>query len=187
MKIINLVRRKSKSVISEKKKMLYQPNAVGYAIFTEYIHQNKFTGLIHAIAMPIATSSLVLIIYSIMALYKGVLNGLLYTTYVTYFILGGYASGYATYDPIFGFITICFYGLIPMNFTLQYINYYGNPFNIKKYLRIGVMGMLISVLCMEFIGHWYLEGAGSDVSQLFNSIYQTPLYGIRSLIFNIIK
>jgi len=34
---------------------------------------------------------------------------------------------------------------------------------------------------MEVVGHWYLEGQGSDLTQVINSVYWTQLYGFQSL------
>ena len=34
---------------------------------------------------------------------------------------------------------------------------------------------------MEFGGHWYLEGQGSDLTKVINSIYWTPYFGVKSL------
>ena len=46
----------------------------------------------------------------------------------------------------------------------------------------GAIMMIASTCVMEFVGHWYIEGVGSDVSQVLNSIIHTPLYGARSIL-----
>lgn len=48
-------------------------------------------------------------------------------------------------------------------------------------LIYGIMALLFSVCVMEFIGHWFIEDHASDVWQLGNSVFHTPLYGLRSL------
>ena len=54
---------------------------------------------------------------------------------------------------------------------------------LYKCIIRGASLMFISIIIMEFIGHWFIEGKGSDLTHLLNSIYHTPLYGMYSLFF----
>lgn len=161
--------------------MLFLPNQAGYDIFTSYIHQNPATGIIHGLGLPIAAAGVMIIIYSILAMVFHRVTAERWSRYVIAFILGGYATGYVTMDFKVGVGVIVFYGWV-MGRTITYLNRIKYPYDRKKYLLVGVLMLGIPVIMMEFFGHWYLEGLGSDVSQLFNSIYHTPLYGTRAVL-----
>jgi hypothetical protein len=174
--------------------MLPIPNIDGYRLFTEYIHQHPVTGLIHAIFMPLATCGFFLIVFAILGLYminkikyyeqwpgkltkiKNIVNGL------AHFILGFVFAGYVTFSPWVGSLTIMFYWYVIQK-TVNYAeSFEKTPINMSRILYNGLYLLVTSIIIMEFIGHWYLEGKGSDITQLLNSIYHTPLYGTISLI-----
>ena len=144
--------------------MIFYPNTTGYEIFTGTIHQKPVTGIIHGVGTPIAAYGIFYFLYC--------LFGRETTTKILYFTLGFFSCGYITYSPYWGFVTIMFYRYLV---SLYIRSYRGH--NIPKALTITAL----PILCMEFIGHWYLEDKSSDVSQLINSIYHTPLYGVKSL------
>jgi len=90
-------------------------------------------------------------------------------------ILAFMMIGWFTFEPIYSIITVAFYWLL-INWTM---NRAGKN---KNNLFIGATMLAISVSVMEFIGHWYLEGNASHLGEFFNSVYHTPLYGVKSLL-----
>lgn len=173
----------------------YLPNIEGYNLFNHRIHQHMITGLIHGICTPIAGIGIFMIIFAINILltrrFLLKLSPAERTKRIMYVILGFYLSGYLSYSPGYGLITVLFYWYI-INKTINRVHYNHSPtYNIYyKYDDIktqqlfikGVMFLLFSVCGMEFIGHWLIEGEGSNVSLLFNSIYHTPLYGVKNIL-----
>jgi len=154
--------------------MLYLPSQLGYDIFTSYIHQNWLTGILHGIGLPASAIGVFMIIYGLFSLVSSEPKTL--TRYVSYFVLGGYTSGYLGYDPYWGILTILIYWIL-IHESINTAAGHSPLVNIK----VGSVIFASSLFLMEFIGHWLLESQGSDVSQLFNSIFHTPLYGVKAI------
>ena len=172
--------------------LIFLPNSHGYSEFTSYIHRNTLTGIIHGIGLPISAIGLFTLIYTLVHIaIRNRLHSKIYTICVASFILGGYTVGYITYDPYWGLITILFYSWLIFR-TIDKV--YTDALTVdsilthtKTQMFKGLIYLFVPVLFMEFLGHWILEGKGSDVSQLLNSIYHTPLYGIKALFEPIFK
>ena len=166
--------------------MLFLPNQEGYDIFTSYIHQHPITGISHGLGLPISAAGLMVLIYTLFTLVTERYKAESWSRYAIYFILGGYATGYAVMDFRTGLLVITLYGFI-MNYTINKMDQISYPFRRTKWFIIGGLLFGLPVVVLEFYSHWYLEGSGSDISQLFNSIYHTPLYGTRALLDGVIK
>ena len=161
--------------------MDFQPNQIGYYMFTEYIHKNDITGVIHGIGTPIAGMFIFNLLYIIVNIFT---KDAYHTEYILknimYFILGFFSCGYLTYDFSWGLVTIMFYWYI-FNVTINRLVFYNLKFTFSNIYKI-ILGITIPISVMEFVGHWYLENSGSDINMLANSIYHTPLYGVKSLL-----
>lgn len=167
----------------------------GYDLYREYIHRDLFVGILHAVFFPVGAVGFFVGLYGLLMwlgfnelkVYNGLhvlLLAIISTMLYSYgcisnddFLVGGYflLFHYAT-------IMYCLYYLdakyMSMNTTM------------KESLRtqaiyvclLGLCLVGISLFMMEMVGHWLIEGKGSDVTQVINSINYTPLYGIKSVI-----
>ena len=70
--------------------------------------------------------------------------------------------------------------------VLEFILYqqlYSNPkWNRTMFLIRGITLIAVNVGALESIGHGLFEGHHSYVSEFFNSVFHTPLYGINSVL-----
>lgn len=153
--------------------MLLDITSTGYDIYRESIHQNCITGQIHGIFMPFAVFSVGLMANYLLG------KKLTYNILLTILIIQTIGFGYI-YPLLAGFnytIYIC---------ILEYLYHMrDDPSDIKekKYFYIGLLCFLISWFMMEIVGHAFIENNHSDLTKVINSIYWTPLYGWRSLLF----
>lgn len=152
--------------------MIFIPNQTGYELFTSTIHQDPVTGLIHGLAMPFACQGFFLIVYGLLTAMG--FRSLEYTHNLLWFIVGGMLSGYITFDPIWGVVSLVLYS--------TYISLSIERYNRIRYpIFVGIVTMAAALFCMEIIGHQYIESQASDITQLPNSIYHTVLYSTKSL------
>ena len=158
--------------------MMFEPTYLGYSLFTQVIHRNYYTGILHGIFLPVAAIGLMFIIHSLIKkLYRFDSNHAVRekTEKVMWYILGWFSCCYASYDVYYGAITILFYYCL-MNQGIK----------AGPNLLWGILLMGLSVGMMEFVGHWYLENGASNLSHFFNSVIHTPLYGVRSILNQIV-
>lgn len=132
----------------------------GYELLRSYIHQNCVTGVLHGIFMPIS-------IYGVGLMIKSITN---YSAHILGVILVLQTLGYLLIDPLMSLVNCYFYICV-----LIIIN--ERPGNF----RLGLILLLVGWVMMEPIGHWIIERNASDLRYVVNSIYWTPLYGMRSL------
>ena len=153
--------------------VVLDPTSAGYAAYTATIHQHPVTGILHGVFMPITCIGFFLAVSSVL--------GLRFSKWTLNIILAGMFAGYATFDLIYGSIALTSYGLL-IHLILATL-----PPDRKAKIRwtrlkAGLLLMLIGLFMMECIGHWSFEGHGSNVLELLNSIYHTPLYGTKNLL-----
>lgn len=183
--------------------LYFDPSYAGYLIYREHLHQHVITGILHGIFMPIATIGFFIAIYAALSMAiigKGSslchLHDNVYdiANNILLCILSGFWTGYFSYTPIMGTFTIFFYYII-IRITIDKThsvlkNWRNDPtsfwvtWKYQKYLlTLGLLLIAGSLFFMEIIGHWILEGEGSDLTKVINSIYHTPPYAMESLFF----
>lgn len=176
----------------------------GYDLFREYIHRNLFVGFLHALFFPIAAVGFFSGLYGLamrlgineFTIYNG-LHGLLLV------IVSTMMTSYVMFAPWLGIATLSFHYVLIIIILRSFHNRYQEAKareinsiytlqneNETTRLRkngtslffVGLCTVLGSIFVMEVVGHWLIEGKGSDVSQFFNSVTHTPMYGIKSMI-----
>lgn len=177
--------------------MLLDISIKGYEIFRDNLHLNCITGWLHAVGMPIILIGFFVFLHGYIFLVTDNIKRATDITKSIVTLLGClFIFGYTHYDIIIGFITVNIYmWLIITSLNNKYrlyksyidkdTNFY-NPeiYAITIYFMInGILMIIIPLFIMEFIGHWLIENNSSNVSNVINSIYWTPLYGINSLIY----
>ena len=55
------------------------------------------------------------------------------------------------------------------------------------FILLGIILVFVNVSTLEVIGHGYYEHHHSYVSEFFNSVFHTPLYGINSVVVEVLK
>jgi len=148
--------------------MYFHPGQYGYDIYRSIIHQNQITGLLHALFMPIACVGF---FYCVIAVFNKTVAKMLLRAFLALMLMG-----WLTFQPIAGIITAIYYYLIN-NYCISS----AKDMSTKNRLGLGVLLLIISIGMMEFVGHWALEGHGSNLLHFLNSVYHTPLYGTLSV------
>ena len=152
------------------------PTADGYAQFRK-CHGNCVNGILHAIGMPLAVQGVFLII-------RSVSDAAEFTRYLQCTVVTLYLYLYLQYEtnPYSPWIFYVFY----MSF-FEWIGYQrlyqSKQWNRQSYLVTGMALVIVNVGALEAIGHGSLyENHHSYVSEFFNSVFHTPLYGINSIL-----
>ena len=174
--------------------MFFSIHADGYDVFRTLIHQRCITGLLHGVMMPIASLGVAFLIRGLA--FKAPRNEVAHAAAVWIFGIWGLLYSIAAVLPcctlqmcvgceedtvLAVFISGGYYLFIIIGFALT-TDAKGKPPHRLIDIRRGVAMLAISVCCMEFFGHWYLEGYSSDLSVIPNSIFHTPRYAVRSLL-----
>jgi hypothetical protein len=153
---------------------LSNPNAEGYAQFRK-CHGNCVNGVLHAIGMPLAVSGVFMVV-------RSVSDSPSFTRQVQICVTSAYLYLYQQYEP-HPYSPILFYILYLGIFELiLYQQVYRNHGRLW-HLTWGLLLIFANVGALEAIGHGQLyEKHHSYVSEFFNSVFHTPLYGINSLL-----
>lgn len=166
--------------------MFYFDSSIkGYETYRSIIHRNCITGILHTIFMPIACVGFFICLYCLFSWYcirqydkyNVSTDAKKLTKCVLYIIQLSMLIGYLQFDPLFGVLSMVFYFLIINSIIDHLADANTTLFNFGLLLLGG------SIVVMEFIGHWYLEDHASNLYEFFNSVYFTPLYGIKSLVY----
>lgn len=170
----------------------FSPNQAGYEMFREGVHNNCITGLLHTLFMPIASAGVFITIFGILCkLWNDYEENAHKTRKLLMVLIFFFYSGYYNYSPIVGAISLAFYywfisySIRRFEEFIQFVKERRIVDESEKNFIIfcGLCALTLSVLVMEFIGHWFIEDHASNVWRLANSIFQTPLYGTNSLIY----
>lgn len=158
---------------------LADPDRDGYNQFRK-CHGNCINGLLHAIGMPLAVSGVFLIVRSVSA-------SAIFTRHVQITVVTAYLGLYLTHENSISMMSPWIFYAIYMS-TFEFILYqrlYSNPkWNRTMFLIRGITLIAINVGALETIGHGLFEGHHSYVSEFFNSVFHTPLYGINSVLLS---
>jgi uncharacterized membrane protein YGL010W len=156
---------------------LATPNAEGYAQFRK-CHGNCVNGVLHAIGMPLAVSGVFMVV-------RSVSDSPSFTRQVQVCVTSAYLYLYQQYEPNL---------YSPILFYIMYLGIfefilYQQVYNSSKkhgrlwYLAWGIFLIITNVGALEAIGHGpFFEKHHSYVTEFFNSVFHTPLYGINSLL-----
>lgn len=167
----------------------------GYNTFRSHIHQNCYTGILHGICMPIATCAFFIILQMFEMYFISIYSKSLYTKFFRTILFIFIVCGYLLTFPIMGCITILFYTLLTeyvMNKTTYYIDKNkkvifsdGKMYSdTRDFIALSSLILLIGTISfLEFFSHGYLESGHSDITQVLNSIYHTPVYGMNSFYY----
>ena len=159
---------------------LCEPTVEGYNTFRK-CHGNCMNGILHSVGMPIAVSGVFCIV-------RGLSNYSEFTRQLQCFVTTLYVALYVTYEPN-KFTPWLFYILYMSIFEfILYRKIYQNKSNTRcYYIILGVSLVFVNVSTLEVIGHGYYEHHHSYVTEFFNSVFHTPLYGINSIIVELFK
>jgi uncharacterized membrane protein len=182
--------------------MLYfDPSDAGLETFRSYIHQNQVTGLLHFLFMPLACAGAFTMLQGLFFAYfsknDGVQKSKRFTNAVLFILILFFEYGYLQKShAILGTLTLLaylyiIYSVINFNADVLYSALYSALENQRDERFLQEIGYFItfcgafflgfSLFMMEIVGHWCIEGHGSTLSQFFNSVYHTPLYGTIAL------
>jgi hypothetical protein len=146
----------------------------GYDQFRK-CHGNCVNGVLHAIGMPIAVSGVFLIV-------RSVTDSPIFTRHLQFAVTTGYLYLYLQYEsnPYSPWIFYAIYASIFDRLLYGYV-YYFQSWTRLNYLIVGILLVVLNVGALESIGHGLFEHHHSIVSEFFNSVFHTPLYGINSV------
>ena len=151
------------------------PGQDGYNEFRK-CHGNCINGILHAIGMPMAVSGVFLIV-------RSASDSAIFTRHVQIAVTTAYLGLYLTNQNAVSAVSPWIFYLIYMSIFefLLYQKLYSNPkWNRTMFLIRGISLIAFNVGALETIGHGLYEGHHSYVSEFFNSVFHTPLYGVNS-------
>ena len=162
--------------------LLCNPNIDGYNEFRK-CHGNCMNGILHSIGMPLAVSGVMCIVHGLRGCNPN------FTRNVQSIVVTLYLSLYITYESCQYYITpILFYILYMSIFEfILYRKLYSKKSGRLYFILLGIILVFVNVSTLEVIGHGYYEHHHSYVSEFFNSVFHTPLYGINSVVVELLK
>ena len=148
----------------------FYPNKIGYEMYREF-HSNCYNGLVHTFFMPIAVTGVFLMIYGLIGRKMEIIKNIMTFTI---------CLSYATYNPWYiSILTLLVYHHL-VNFMIKMV--LKSTFFLRYvHIFIGLIIMGFAVGVMEFLGHGTFEHHHSHLSEVFNSIYHTPLFSINAI------
>ena len=158
---------------------LANPDRDGYNEFRK-CHGNCINGILHAIGMPLAVSGVFLIV-------RSVADSAIFTRHIQIVVTTAYLGLYLTNGNAVSAISPWIFYIIYMSIFefVLYQQLYSNPkWNRTMFLIRGITLIAVNVGALETIGHGVFEGHHSYVSEFFNSVFHTPLYGINSVLLS---
>lgn len=153
---------------------LAQPNEQGYEQFRK-CHRHCVNGLLHFVGMPPAVSGVFLIV-------RSVTDSADFTRHLQFIVMSAILYLYLGYEqnPYTPWLFYGMYMSVLEGFMYHFV--YQNPkWSRLSYLFVGVSLIGSNVAGLEVIGHGFFENHHSYVLEFFNSVFQTPLYGINSV------
>lgn len=152
---------------------LANPDQSGYEQIRK-CHRNCMNGLLHFGGMPIAVSGVFLIM-------RGVSDSAEFTRHLSIGVASAFLYLYLRYETN-AYSPWLFYFLYTSVFEfILYRRIYRDPtWNRLAYVLVGILVVATTVGSMEVIGHGIFEHHHSYVSEFFNSVFHTPLYGVNS-------
>lgn len=152
---------------------LAQPDLSGYNEFRK-CHSNCLNGVLHGLLMPPAVSGVFLIV-------RSVSNNSAFTRQLQIVVTTAYLGLYLRYEAS-QFSPWLFFAIYLGIFELiLYQSLFLSDWRRTQYLILGVTLVAVNVSTLEVVGHGVLEHHHSHVSEFFNSVFHTPLYGINSI------
>ncbi|KAG7353534.1 DUF962 domain containing protein [Nitzschia inconspicua] len=152
---------------------LAKENSEGYQEFRK-CHGNCINGLLHFVGMPPAVSGVFLVV-------RGVADSPIFTRILQSGVTTCYLCYYLTYETNV-ISPWLFYGLYMAIWECLYHFVYNKNFTRSKFVFYGILLILVNVGGLETIGHGVFEHHHSYVSEFFNSVFHTPIYGINSVL-----
>jgi len=123
--------------------------------------------------MPLAVSGVFLIV-------NAVSDAPEFTRILQILVTTGYLYGYLQYEVTF-WAPWLFYLLYMSIFELLLYRQLYGKWSRHTCLYVGVALIVFNVGGLETIGHGLFEHHHSYVSEFFNSVFHTPLYGVHSI------
>lgn len=156
---------------------LAHKDAGGYAEFRK-CHGNCVNGILHAIGMPLAVSGVFMIV-------RSATDSPVFTRHIQFVVTTAYLALYLQYEQsrvspwLFYVVYACLF-----EFGL-YRHVYSQPsWKRRHFLWWGAALVLFNVSALEAVGHGFFEHHHSYVSEFFNSVFHTPLYGVNSVLLS---
>jgi len=153
---------------------LANKDSEGYEQFRK-CHQNCVNGLLHFVGMPPAVAGVFMIV-------RAASDSPSFTRYLQFTVTSCYFYLYMTYETN-KLSPFLFYVLYMAIWECLYHFLYKNKgLTRTQFLALGIFFIALNVGGLEVIGHGFFEHHHSYVSEFFNSVFHTPLYGVNSVL-----
>jgi uncharacterized membrane protein YGL010W len=153
---------------------LADPNEEGYEQFRK-CHGNCVNGVLHAVGMPLAVSGVFMVV-------RSATDSPEFTRHLQFCVTTAYLYLYLNYETNQWSPWIFYVLYMGIFDRVLYGQFYKNrSFDRMKFLLMGLGLVAVNVGALETIGHGVFERHHSYVSEFFNSVFHTPLYGINAM------
>lgn len=148
----------------------------GYNVYKD-MHHSTVNRALHAIGMPF-------VVYAVLYGLTAKLTSTSINAYwARFFIYLTYLFYYIAFDPFGAVLTGIFY--LPAIFYYPYKHYTRqcshSTSERNKIFTFWTLVAFSTIFVQEFIGHWFFEEKGSDLSVFPTSVTISPLFGVRCL------